>query len=288
MPMYSLPSLYATAAVVPEPEKGSRTTPPSGQPARMHGSTSLSGKTAVVTGSTAGVGYSIAKSLALAGAQVVVNGRKAVAVDEAVAKLAAEVTPGGVSGIAGSAGGGLTPWAVIGSNATAGETGASVYATRAATQNYSLNSYGAAAGLHERVELSLARQDFDASPAVALNSPDTGTGLASVMTMPPVKSGEDEDTQRSAPASPDAPTAHAREQRGDSGQAGGQEQQGAGDDPPAAARAAPAVNAETWAPWPSPSARACPRDRRTARRLESMRPRAGTSTTQTVARPNVG
>ena len=77
---------------------------------------------------------------------------------------------GGVSGIAGSAGGGLTPWAVIGSNATAGETGASVYATRAATQNYSLNSYGAAAGLHERVELSLARQDFDASPAVALNS----------------------------------------------------------------------------------------------------------------------
>lgn len=68
-------------------------------------------------------------------------------------------------------------------------------------------------------------------PAVALNSPDTGTGPASVMTMPPVKSGEDEDTQRSAPASPDAPTAHAREQRGDSGQARGQEQQGAGDDP---------------------------------------------------------
>ena len=64
----------------------------------------LSGKTAVVTGSTAGVGDSIAKSLALAGAQVVVNGRKAVAVDEAVAKLAAEVTPGGVSGIAADVG----------------------------------------------------------------------------------------------------------------------------------------------------------------------------------------
>ena len=65
---------------------------------------SLSGKTAVVTGSTAGVGYSIAKSLAQAGAKVVVNGRKAVAVDEAVAKLAAEVTPGGVSGIAADVG----------------------------------------------------------------------------------------------------------------------------------------------------------------------------------------
>ena len=65
---------------------------------------SLSGKTAVVTGSTAGVGYSIAKGLALAGAKVVVNGRKAAAVDEAVARLAAEVTAGGVSGIAADVG----------------------------------------------------------------------------------------------------------------------------------------------------------------------------------------
>ena len=76
---------------------------------------------------------------------------------------------GGVSSISGAAGGGLTPWAVIGSNATASEVGVSAFATRAATQDYSLNSYGVAVGLHERVELSLARQDFDASPAVALN-----------------------------------------------------------------------------------------------------------------------
>ena len=76
---------------------------------------------------------------------------------------------GGVSTIAGSAGGGLTPWAVIGSNATEGEVGVSAYATRAATQDYSLNGYGVALGLHDRVELSLARQDFDASPAIALN-----------------------------------------------------------------------------------------------------------------------
>lgn len=76
---------------------------------------------------------------------------------------------GGVSTIAGSAGGGLTPWAVIGSNATAGEVGFSGYVTRAATQDYSLNGYGVALGLHDRVELSLARQDFDASPAIALN-----------------------------------------------------------------------------------------------------------------------
>ena len=47
---------------------------------------------------------------------------------------------GGVSTIAGSAGGGLTPWAVIGSNATEGEVGVSAYATRAATQDYSLTA----------------------------------------------------------------------------------------------------------------------------------------------------
>lgn len=76
---------------------------------------------------------------------------------------------GGVSTIAGSAGGGLTPWAVIGSNATEGEVGFSGYVTRAATQDYGLNGYGVAVGLHDRVELSLARQDFGASPAIALN-----------------------------------------------------------------------------------------------------------------------
>lgn len=76
---------------------------------------------------------------------------------------------GGVSTIAGSAGGGLSPWAVIGSNATEGEVGLSAYASRATTQDYSLNSYGLAVGIHDRIELSVAQQDFDASPAVALN-----------------------------------------------------------------------------------------------------------------------
>jgi hypothetical protein len=76
---------------------------------------------------------------------------------------------GGVSSIDGAAGGGLTPWAVIGSNATAGEIGGSAFVTRTATQDYGLNVYGAAVGFHDRVELSLARQDFDASPAIALN-----------------------------------------------------------------------------------------------------------------------
>ena len=76
---------------------------------------------------------------------------------------------GGVSSIDGAAGGGLTPWAVIGTNATAGEIGGSAFVTRTTTQDYGLTAYGAAVGIYDRVEVSLARQDFDASPAIALN-----------------------------------------------------------------------------------------------------------------------
>src|SRR5579875_3488816 len=47
----------------------------------------LSGKTAIVTGSSAGIGLAIARGLAEAGAAVVVNGRKADAVDKAVAAV---------------------------------------------------------------------------------------------------------------------------------------------------------------------------------------------------------
>ncbi len=77
---------------------------------------------------------------------------------------------GGVSTIDGAAGGGISPWAVIGTNATAGEIGASAYATHAATKDYALGSYGAAFAWNERLEVSVAHQDFDASPAIALNS----------------------------------------------------------------------------------------------------------------------
>lgn len=48
----------------------------------------LSGKTAVVTGSTAGIGFAIAEGLASSGAEVVLNGRTEAAVSDAVSKLA--------------------------------------------------------------------------------------------------------------------------------------------------------------------------------------------------------
>lgn len=47
----------------------------------------LSGKTAVVTGSTAGIGFAIAKGLAEAGAEVIVNGRTKQRVEAAVRKI---------------------------------------------------------------------------------------------------------------------------------------------------------------------------------------------------------
>jgi NAD(P)-dependent dehydrogenase (short-subunit alcohol dehydrogenase family) len=47
----------------------------------------LSDKTAVVTGSSAGIGFAIARGLAEAGATVVVNGRKQAAVDKTIADL---------------------------------------------------------------------------------------------------------------------------------------------------------------------------------------------------------
>mgnify|MGYP002715830617 FL=1 len=60
----------------------------------------LSGKTALVTGSTAGIGNAIAKGLAATGAEVVVNGRGQAKVDAAIAAIAKAVPGAKVRGIA--------------------------------------------------------------------------------------------------------------------------------------------------------------------------------------------
>lgn len=74
---------------------------------------------------------------------------------------------GGVSSIDGAAGGGLTPWALTGSYATAGEVGATTFVTRVKTGDYGLTGYGVAVCAWDRIELSLARQDFDTQDNLA-------------------------------------------------------------------------------------------------------------------------
>jgi len=61
----------------------------------------LTNKLALVSGSTAGIGYAIAKALAAEGARVVVNGRSQAAVDQAIASLKAETGAATVLGYAG-------------------------------------------------------------------------------------------------------------------------------------------------------------------------------------------
>jgi NAD(P)-dependent dehydrogenase (short-subunit alcohol dehydrogenase family) len=60
----------------------------------------LSSKTAIVTGSTAGIGFAIAKGLAAAGAGTVINGRQQASVDKAVAELNGAVPGAVVRGVA--------------------------------------------------------------------------------------------------------------------------------------------------------------------------------------------
>ncbi len=65
----------------------------------------LTGKTAVVTGSTRGIGFAIAEGLARAGATVVVTGRKQADVDQALDSLRHKVKGAQVRGVAADLGG---------------------------------------------------------------------------------------------------------------------------------------------------------------------------------------
>ena len=71
------------------------------------------------------------------------------------------VGTGGVTQIEGSAGGGLVPWATIAGLETSEEIGGSAFYTHLAPKDFALTSIGVAVGLHDRVELSTARQIFD-------------------------------------------------------------------------------------------------------------------------------
>jgi hypothetical protein len=68
---------------------------------------------------------------------------------------------GGVSNIEGAGGGGLASWALITGYGTHDGFGVDAHGTYVTLPDYALTSWGVAAGLWDRVELSYARQSFD-------------------------------------------------------------------------------------------------------------------------------
>jgi NAD(P)-dependent dehydrogenase (short-subunit alcohol dehydrogenase family) len=64
----------------------------------------LSGKTAVVTGSSSGIGLAIAKGLAACGARTILNGRSQAAVDQAIERIRSSMPNANLEGVAGDLG----------------------------------------------------------------------------------------------------------------------------------------------------------------------------------------
>ncbi len=73
---------------------------------------------------------------------------------------------GAVTQVEGAAGGGLVPWALIAGLGTNEQIGASAFATYVSTRDFSLRAAGASVGIDDRVEVSFARQRFDAGSVV--------------------------------------------------------------------------------------------------------------------------
>jgi hypothetical protein len=67
---------------------------------------------------------------------------------------------GGVVELEGAGGGGITPWALITGYGSEDSYGFNAHYTLVSTQDYGLSSYGVAVGFANRLELSLAGQDF--------------------------------------------------------------------------------------------------------------------------------
>ncbi len=74
---------------------------------------------------------------------------------------------GGVSTIDGVGGGGLVPWALTTGYGTDGEWGGSAFVTGVKTQDYRLKVFGAGLTWSDRVEFTVARQDFDTEDNLA-------------------------------------------------------------------------------------------------------------------------
>ena len=68
---------------------------------------------------------------------------------------------GGVSQLEGAAGGGLTPWAVIGGYGTRDQIGANAFVTHLGLPDYTFNAAGALVSIFDRFEIEAAEERFD-------------------------------------------------------------------------------------------------------------------------------
>ena len=78
---------------------------------------------------------------------------------------------GGVSSIEGSGGGGLTTWALISGYGTDRQIGANAHLTGLHLRDFSFETLGVAVGIHDRVELSAAKQSFNTKNALVPINP---------------------------------------------------------------------------------------------------------------------
>ena len=72
---------------------------------------------------------------------------------------------GGVIQLEGAGGGGLTPWALITGYGSEDSYGINAHITQVGTQDYRLKTYGVALGIADKLELSIAKQEFSGSQA---------------------------------------------------------------------------------------------------------------------------
>lgn len=78
---------------------------------------------------------------------------------------------GGVSSIEGTGGGGLTTWALISGYGTDRQIGANAHLTGLYLRDFSFETLGVAVGIHDKVELSAAKQAFNTKDALVPINP---------------------------------------------------------------------------------------------------------------------
>lgn len=71
------------------------------------------------------------------------------------------IATGGAISVEGAAGGGIVPWSLLAGYGENQQFGGTAWYTQVQPSDFRLQAYGAAASLHNRVELSLGKQRFD-------------------------------------------------------------------------------------------------------------------------------